>query len=75
MSQWPRAAVAITSGVPPRARLRLVMPSAATAERSCPWGMLAKRQRENSDAALLLVASRWCQRYRHSAVHNHRQSK
>ena len=36
MSQWPRAAVARTSGVPPRWTVRLVMPSAAAAERSVP---------------------------------------
>jgi len=34
MSQWPRAAVTMASGVPPRLRVRLVMPRAATAERS-----------------------------------------
>ena len=36
MSQWPRTAAAMTSGVPPRLRVRLVIPRAATAERSWP---------------------------------------
>ncbi len=36
MPQWPRAAVAMASGVAPRWALRLVMPRAATAERRWP---------------------------------------
>ena len=36
MSQWPRAAAAMTSGVPPRLRVRLVMPSAGDSRAQLP---------------------------------------
>jgi hypothetical protein len=58
MSQWLRAAVAMTWGVPPRLTVRLVMPSAATAERSSPvCGSRTVRSIKNACASAGLVAS------------------
>jgi hypothetical protein len=52
MSQWPRAAAAVITGVPPCSRVRLVMPSAAAAERSCPsCGSRTARSIKNAGAA------------------------
>ena len=52
MPQWPRAAVARASGVPPRWRLRLVMPRAATADRRSPVaGSRTVRSMRNAWAA------------------------
>ena len=77
MSRWPRAAAAMAPGVPPRWRVRLVMPGAAAAGRSRPscgsrtagsiqnaWagGEQAVRRRKNP--AGVRVSSRPCPRSR-----------